>query len=78
MQPKSTNNLLSFDTYLVGPDKVIILESSQGREFMYADRFHIEFIIEVSQTVDPRVEHEMEAAKIIEMFTTELKVRARI
>lgn len=56
MQPKSTKNLVNFTTYLVGPDKVIAVEKSQGRDFIFADRFFVEFLILITQKVDPGIE----------------------
>ena len=58
MQPKSTKNLLNYSTYLVNPNKVILFKRSEGREFIFAERFAPEFIFEISQTVDPRIERE--------------------
>jgi hypothetical protein len=48
MQPKSTKNLLNFSTYLVGPNKAIVFNRSEGREFLFAERFAPEFIYEIS------------------------------
>jgi len=46
MQPKSTKNLQSYSTYLVGPNKAVAFMHSKGREFMFSDRFAIEFFFE--------------------------------
>ena len=56
MQPKSTKNLVNVSTYLVGPDKVIAVEKTQGRDFMLSDRFFVEFLIFINQKVDPGID----------------------
>lgn len=39
MQPSSTKNLITVNTYLISPSKVVITQQSQGRDFMFSDRF---------------------------------------
>ena len=48
MQPKETKNLLTFTTYLVSPNKVIVTKRSEGRDFMLADRFAPELIYTIT------------------------------
>ena len=77
MQPKSTKNEQTFSTYLISPNKVIVTSKVQGRDFMFADRFCIEFMIVISQTVDPRIEQEIDPKRQLEMFTTHIEVKGR-
>ena len=44
MAPKLTKNRLRYTRYLVSPNKVAILMRSDGRDFMFADRFSCEFL----------------------------------
>ena len=80
MQPKETKNLLTYTTYLISPDKVVVTQRSQGREFMLADRFAPELIYIVTQ----RVDHESLASargqpgQRLGAFTTHLEVRGRL
>ena len=51
---------------------------NQGREFVFADRFAVEFVQEFTQTVDPAIENESDPVRALSMFKTEMYVRARI
>ena len=43
-QPKSTKQLMHYSIYLISPQKIIIAMRSEGRDFMFADRFVVENI----------------------------------
>ena len=77
MQPKSTKNELTFSTYLVSPNKVIITQQVQGRDFIFADRFQTEYMFDLTQTVDPRIDLETDPQRRLQMFTTHLVVKGR-
>ena len=78
MAPKLTKNTLRYTRYLVSPNKVAILMRSDGRDFMFADRFSCEFLYIVTQKVDPRIEHERDLRKRLAMFTTHYECHARV
>ena len=44
---------------------------------MFAERFAIEFLWTITQTVDPRIETETDPQRQLEMFTTHLEVKGR-
>ena len=78
LQPKSTKTLLSYATYLIGPNKVIIFNRSQGREFIFADRFRVEIVYILTQKVDPQIENEQDPARKLQMISTHLKIVGRM
>ena len=51
---------------------------SDGRDFMFADRFSCEFLYILTQSVDPRVEQERDLRKRLAMFTTHYEVKGRV
>lgn len=78
MAPKQTKQHVSFSTYLIGPNKAVVYQTSQGRDYMFSDRFTIDILFTMTQTVDPNIENETDPAKIMKMFTTEFQVSGRM
>ena len=78
MQPKQTKNLLHYNTYLISPNKVVITQRSEGREFMLSDRFAPEFIYIVTQTVNRSFQNENDPRRKLSMFNTRLEARGRV
>ena len=62
----------------MSPDVAIVYERSQGRDYLFADRFEIEFVSHIKQTVDPRITTETDPQRILSMFSTHIEVRGRM
>ena len=78
MQPKQTKNLVNHSTYLVGPNKVVIFQRSEGREYIFADRFAPEILFVFTQSVQPGIEQETDPRRKLSMLTTHLEIKGRL
>ena len=62
---------------MVSPEKCIIFSQNFGKNYTFCDRFIAESILEITQTVDPGFEQELDPKTKLEMIKLEVKCQAR-
>jgi len=63
--------------YMISPEKCVIFMQNFGKNFTFCDRFIAENMLEITQTVDPGFEEELDPRKKLDMIHLEVKCSAR-
>jgi hypothetical protein len=78
LQPAKTENIATYNTFLISPAQVYVFLKVLGRGYTFCDRFHVEQLWILTQHQQPGAMDEPDPVKRLKMFNVKLQIKGRV